>query len=365
MSSSATKCNFAAVVPVFNPEPGLGVLVESLVRSFEKVVVVDDGSEDNSDEFAGLPSCVKLIKHECNRGKGRAIKSAIQWVKEQCKDVLGVVFVDGDGQHRVEDVLKVARCAAEKDTVVLGVRDFSRSGVPFRSRFGNVVTSFLVRRLYGLDIYDSQTGLRAIPFRLLDVMLGIPGERYEYEMRLFGVLHRKKESIGQVSICTIYVENNRTSHFRPIRDSLRVYYGLFGNVFAKFCAASVVGFVVDNMVFTVMLLFLQGFGLVRHWDIMISLVVARVISASVNYACNKLLVFSSDVGFSMSFARYWVLCLLIVLLSYCGTLVLSAVFDANGVVITCLKILVETLLFFLSYKCQQKWVFADEKHGNK
>ena len=352
------KCNFAAVVPVFNPEPGLGSLVESLSRSFEKVVVVDDGSTDHSDEFTKLPPSVALIRHACNQGKGRAIKSAISWIKERCKDVVGVVFIDGDGQHCAEDGVKIARHAAEKNTVVLGVRDFSKSVVPFRSRFGNVVTSFLVRRLYGLDIYDTQTGLRAVPFRLLDVMLGIPGERYEYEMRLFGVLHGKKEPIGQVPICATYLENNRASHFRPIRDSLRVYYGLFGNVFAKFCAASVMGFIVDNVVFTVMLFFLQELGLVRRWGIMVSLVVARVISASVNYVCNKMLVFSSDVRFPTSFARYWALCLLIAMLSYCGTLLLSAVFDANGVAITCLKILVETALFFLSYKCQQKWVFG-------
>ena len=354
---SKKKHGFVAIVPVFNPEPGLIALLNALEQAFERVLVVDDGSNENVEAFSRMPKAVQLIRHSVNQGKGRAMKDGIAWVRAHWQDAPGVVFVDGDGQHRVEDVLKVANLAAETDCVAFGVRDFSKSGIPFRSRFGNVVTSFLVRGMYRFRIYDTQTGLRAIPARLLDVMLTIPGERYEYEMRLFGVLHRKKEEIKQVPIETIYLENNRASHYRPIVDSIRVYYGLFGNVFAKFCAASIVGFVVDNLVFTCVLLFLQRYGLVRSWDIMVSLVAARVVSATVNFACNKFLVFSSKAAFVASFCRYWILCLCIAGLSYVGTLALSVLFDANGVAITCLKILVETVLFIFSYKCQQKWIF--------
>ena len=225
----SSKCGFVAVVPVFNPEPGLVELAGLLAQAFEKVVVVDDGSVEHSEDFARLPREVALVRHECNKGKGRAMKTAVQWVKDCHKDAQGVVFVDGDGQHCVEDVLKVARAAGEKGQVAFGVRDFSKAGIPLRSRFGNIVTSFLVRWLYGFRIFDTQTGLRAIPSRLLDVMLEIPGERYEYEMRLFGVLHDRKEPICQVPIDTIYIENNKASHFRPIADSLRVYNGLFGH----------------------------------------------------------------------------------------------------------------------------------------
>jgi len=349
-----------AVVPVFNPEPGLVPLVQNLAAIFGRVIVVDDGSIEHTDDFSLLPDSVTVLRHAANKGKGRAIKTAIEWVKANEGDADVVVFADGDGQHRPDDVRKVAEHAAECGRVTLGVRDFSRSGVPFRSRFGNVVTSFLVRLMYRIPIYDTQTGLRAIPRRLFDAMLETPGERYEYEMRLFGMLRENNEALEQIPIETVYVDGNRASHFNPILDSFRVYRGLFGDTFPKFCASSVLGFLADNGIFTFFLFCLQDLGWLRRYDILASLVVARIVSATFNYLCNKIFVFKSRVKLAPSFARYWSLVLLVALLSYAGTAGLSAAVDATGWSITAIKVVVETVLFIVSYRCQKRWVFKEE-----
>lgn len=227
------KDNVAAVIPVFNPEPGLTALAASLLESYSTVVVVDDGSRENTEGFDALPEGVSIVRHEVNRGKGRAIKTAIAWLKENRPQVEVAVFVDGDGQHRPEDVERVVDRSLETRSAVLGVRDFRKAGIPFRSRFGNVVTAFLVRLMYRIPIYDTQTGLRAIPSRLFDMMLATDGERFEYEMRLFGKLAEAHEPLEQVSIETIYIASNRASHFRPVRDTVRIYRGLFGGRFLK------------------------------------------------------------------------------------------------------------------------------------
>jgi len=220
----------AVVVPVFNPEPGLMRMCMRLVDMFACVVVVDDGSALNCESFSRLPSGIVVLRHGVNRGKGTAIKTAISWLVENRPGIRAAVFVDGDGQHRVEDASKVAERCLTANMVTLGVRDFSRSGIPFRSRFGNVLTSWLVRQLLGFPIYDTQTGLRGIPSRLFQSMLELPGERYEYEMRLFGMLRHRGECFEQVPIVTLYIDSNRASHFNPIKDSVRIYKGLFGDV---------------------------------------------------------------------------------------------------------------------------------------
>lgn len=352
-----SKKNVAAVIPVFNPEPGLKTLATSLLELYDTVLVVDDGSIENKEDFNLLPRGITIIRHEVNRGKGRAIKTAIAWLKENRPNIAAAVFVDGDGQHRISDVANVVDRSLETNRAVLGVRDFFKAGVPFRSRLGNIVTAFLVRLMYRIPIYDTQTGLRAIPGRLFNMMLDIEGERFEYEMRLFGMLADFKEVLEQVPIETIYIASNRASHFRPIRDTIRIYRGLFGGRFLKFIASSLIGFLVDNVVFTVLVWMFGLFAISRSFNIFVSLVVARIISAGVNYFLNRHLVFNSKAKRSLSLSRYAILAIAIMVLSYGGTLVLTYLVDACGVRITGIKIIVDIILFLLSYKLQKIWVF--------
>ena len=204
----------AAVVPVYVPEPGLSPLVESLRRSFGRVIVVDDGSGEWADN---LPR--PDIRHKANRGKGAAIKSALA-VLSSDSSVRAALFVDGDGQHRLSDSLAVARRTLETDQVTFGVRDFTREGVPFFSRLGNLTASFEAR-LLGSSLRDTQTGLRCVPARLFAELLKVPGERFEYECACLVHLLRMRETIRQVPIETVYIRSNRASHFRPLLDTFR------------------------------------------------------------------------------------------------------------------------------------------------
>jgi glycosyltransferase involved in cell wall biosynthesis len=347
----------AAVVPVFNPERGLLDLCRELCEKFHAVIVVDDGSFINTDDFLSLPSKCELVRHETNKGKGAAIKSAISYIKKHHPEITVMVCCDGDGQHRPSDAVKVANTALESSCVTLGVRNVDRKGIPLRSRFGNVLTSFLVRLIYRIPIKDTQTGLRAIPSRLFDVFLQLSGERYEYEMRLFGLIKSFGEKLQQVPIKTIYIEENRASHFRPIVDSVRVYWGLFVGTFFKFCTSSIFGFIVDNLVFTLVLFSFNYSSLPRRYSIFAALVTSCAVSATANYLINKFFVFRSGSSVVASYLKYWALVLVFATLSYVQTALISALLDANGYTITIIKILVETFLFVVSYKFQKKWVF--------
>lgn len=220
--------NAAAVIPVYNPEPGLETLCRALVGKGFDVVVVDDGSTRDLERFEALPPEVTRLKHPKNLGKGRAIKTALAHLATTGCEL--AVFADGDGQHQIEDILAVCEKARTTGHVALGVRDFLQSGIPFRSRFGNLWTSMVMRLFCGFQIGDTQTGLRCIPRRLWGAMLELSGERFEYEMRLFPLLKKLKEPLEQVPIATIYIAQNRTSHFRPLVDSIKIYQALFSKV---------------------------------------------------------------------------------------------------------------------------------------
>ena len=221
---------FAAVVPVFNPEPGLRPFVSALAETFPVVIVVDDGSVERTEDFGALAKSAVLLRHPVNRGKGRAMKTALRWMAANRPDLKGAVFADGDGQHRVADVLAVAKRADESGSVVFGVRDFARKGVPFRSWWGNRWTAAEVRLLHGFRLADTQTGLRAVPARLFGALTDLPGERFEYESGWFACLRRHGEPIREVPIETVYVDSNRTSHVRPFRDTVLTQRAIFGLV---------------------------------------------------------------------------------------------------------------------------------------
>ena len=132
--------------------------------------------------------------------------------------------------------------------------------------------------------------------------------------------------------------------------------------FIRFSASSVVGFVADNFVFIGVLFAVEDHVTYRRTAILISLAVARLFSASLNYACNRWFVFRSDAGVVTSFAKYWTLVAMVAILSYAGTSGICWLCDFRGWAISATKIVVETVLFLLSYRVQRRWVFHSAKN---
>lgn len=225
--------NIIVVIPAYEPDDSLIGLIERLGADFDRFIVVDDGSKTADAIFervAGM-SGVTLLRHEVNRGKGAALKTAFAKVIADFPDAAGVVTVDADGQHLPEDVANVAKATRENPgRYTLGVRAFS-GNVPLRSRFGNAWSRYFFFLLTGVMIYDTQTGLRGMPRDLLPELVAMPGDRYEYEMRMLVAAARKKLKPVQIQIKTVYLNDNKASHFNPIRDSLRTQLTLLHAAF--------------------------------------------------------------------------------------------------------------------------------------
>ena len=225
-----------AVVPSYEPDEKLIQVVDGLLaEGFDDIVVVNDGSHEGHlqpfAEAAERPG-VTVLRHEVNKGKGRAMKTAFAWCVENRPDIDGVVVVDGDNQHRPKDAMAVAEAMCrEPDKLWLGVRDFSLEQVPLRSKLGNKITRSFMKLACGVGVTDTQTGLRAIARKHLPLMCSIGGERYEYETQMLLSLRGAGLGVGEVVIDTVYIDENQTSHFNTVKDSWRIYKLIFRHLF--------------------------------------------------------------------------------------------------------------------------------------
>ncbi len=346
------------IIPSYNPDEKLIEVVKSLVaEGFDDLLIVNDGSAADNLRYFEIVAAYKectVISHDVNKGKGRALKTAFEYCIKNRTGVDGVVTVDGDNQHKAADIRKCCESMISNvDKVVLGVRDFAGEEVPFKSRFGNNLTSFVFRFACGIRISDTQTGLRAIPVKYLPLLCEVKGERYEYETNMLLELNKKNITFKEEVIETVYIEDNASSHFNPIKDSLKIYGVIF-----KFLFSSIASSLIDIGVFSLLGLILVG----RVNDsvrIFVATFVARVISSVFNFSFNRKAVFESKGSIKHTFVKYYILCAIQLCASYGLVYLITQVLALNPVLTIVAKVIVDIVLFIISFQIQRAWVFKE------
>ena len=212
------------LIPAYEPDDKLIKLVNDLSKEDFDILIIDDGSGLNyKNVFNKCEEHCNVISYEMNQGKGYALKTGFKYIKDNYKEEYIIVTMDSDGQHTIKDAKKlIDEIIINKDILVLGKRIRSEK-TPIRSRLGNSITRFVYKFTTGLDVYDTQTGLRAFSNKLIDYMLEIEGNRFEYEMNVLLKCAKDKIIIREIVIQTIYIDNNSKSHFNGIKDSYRIY----------------------------------------------------------------------------------------------------------------------------------------------
>ena len=220
-----------AIIPAFNPPDALRSIAGSLKEStFTRVILIDDGSDASFralfDELEALPH-IEVLRHAANLGKGAGLRTGMNHALNLDPDCVGVVTLDADGQHLIGDVEKVAAALRKypKD-LILGARA-GDGDIPLRSRVGNTLTRCLFRILAGQSLTDTQTGLRGIPLGFIPTLLHMTSPGYEFELEMLLSCRQSGRALREVPIETVYIDNNRQSHFNPILDSMRIYFVLF------------------------------------------------------------------------------------------------------------------------------------------
>lgn len=344
------------VIPSLNPDDKLSVVAQGLIyRGFCDLIIINDGSSPEKkhyfDAAAALPECT-VLTHDVNRGKGRALKTAFSYILKHRPDCVGVITVDGDNQHHPDDVAALAAALlADASAMILGARDFSQPNVPARSRFGNHITSLVFRLVCNQKISDTQTGLRAIPRGMLPALIELSGERFEFETNMLLASNRENLHIREIVIKTIYIDENATSHFRVIVDSFSILRLILAFAFSSIACAAL-----DIGCYWMAVALLANMPLSER--VLIATVISRALSSIANYLLNSHTVFGSRNSLSRSLPRYYILCVCQFLCSWAGVWGLTLIIGGNSVFS---KLIVDTLLFFLSFNIQRNWVFANNK----
>ncbi|MDD6478629.1 MAG: bifunctional glycosyltransferase family 2/GtrA family protein [Oscillospiraceae bacterium] len=299
----------AILIPAFKPNDYLCHLIATLRdSSFLPTLVVDDGSGEEYNEIFEKAERLgaEVIHFPDNKGKGAALKCGFKYLSEL--GYSAAITADADGQHTADDILKIAKALTENPrSLILGIRDTDE--MPTRYRAVNATTSRLFKLLYGINVPDTQTGLRGVPLKRIKRLLNLEGEHFEYEMNMLITYDRIFKEIIEVPIKTIFIDDNKASHFRPIYDNAKIFSILLKRL-PKFLISSFSAFCIDYTIFALLIKWTGSMPVT-------STIIARLISGSYNYTINKFFVFKKSKGytaakyFTLSFSLLAINCLLI------------------------------------------------------
>jgi len=219
MTDVKSRSNIAAVIPAYHEEKHIGEVVLRTRAQLDHVLVVDDGSADQTAEHARAAGA-EVIAHPENRGKGESIKTGLRhWLGRQFDFV---IILDGDGQHRPEEIDRFVSIAImpEKPKLVLGNRMNDVARMPRLRRLVNRYMSEQISRVCGQEIPDTQCGFRMIHRELIPELLGGTA-RFDYETEMLFIASRKGFRIHSVPISTVY--SDEVSSIHPVRDTVRFF----------------------------------------------------------------------------------------------------------------------------------------------
>lgn len=339
--------SIAFLIPAYCPSQEIVDLVNRLVIDCPDslIFVVDDGG---GVKYSSIFSELRKIKntivitHAINLGKGAALKTGLNRIFAEYPNISGVVTLDADGQHKILDAKKVADELIKKNNLVLGVRVFELSQVPWRSRFGNNLTRKVFYVITGMKLSDTQTGLRGIPKRLALKCLSIRSNGYEFETDMLLLSNKERVAISEVPIETVYIDNNSSSHFNPIIDSLRIYF-----VLIRFTLNSMITAIIDSLVFSLIYLSTE--------KLLLSTFIGRCVAGAFNFTTSKYAVFRSSQNFKLELIKYVFLVIFLMLVS---NVAIKSFVSLTGFNVIFSKILIETALFPISFAMQRLFVFS-------
>jgi glycosyltransferase involved in cell wall biosynthesis len=209
----------AAVIPAYQDEKHIGDIVRRTRERLDHVIVIDDGSSDQTAQRA-REAGAEVIVHDENRGKGEALKTGLGHLLD--REVTWVSLLDSDGQHLPEEIdrFMAAAAAATRPSFFIGNRMNDLAGMPFVRRIVNRYMSRRISRVCGQEIPDTQCGFRMLDRQLIPELLG-GGHRFDYETEVLIIAGRKGYRIESVPITTVYTD--QVSKIHPMHDAIRFF----------------------------------------------------------------------------------------------------------------------------------------------
>lgn len=214
------------LIPAYNEQAVIGTVLRDIrLAGYPDIIVVDDGSTDETYQRAQQVERVIALRHFINRGKGAAMKTGIEATKILKADI--VVTMDGDGQHDPKDIARVVQLVNEGNDVVLGTRSIDSRTMPFWKVLANKSGNFFTWVLYGLWVTDSQSGFRAFSRKAID-SIETRTDRYEYDSEVIREIHRHRLKFVEVPVSVHYTEYSQSKAVRQgLKNGLKTLFKMF------------------------------------------------------------------------------------------------------------------------------------------
>ncbi len=186
------------IIPVYNESAVIKDVIEEIKKNgYQNIIVVDDGSKDDTYAKTNSLEGVTALKLSINRGKGAAVKTGIEATKILNADI--VITMDGDGQHNPKNIEKMIENINKGYDVVLGTRLKNPKGMPFYKIVANHIGNFFTWIIYGLWVTDSQSGFRAYSKKAI-LLIDTQTDHYEYDSEVIREIKRHKLKYKEIPI---------------------------------------------------------------------------------------------------------------------------------------------------------------------
>ena len=270
----------AVLIPAYEPDEKLIPLTKALKEAGFAVVVVDDGSgPDYQPIFTAVEGYAHILTHTRNQGKGAALKTGMAYIRDYLPQANNFITCDADGQHKVEDVIRVSQQLQAGHKFVLTMRQ-QKKDVPLRSKVGNAMSRVVYALLTKRYLSDNQSGLRGFNRVHIEWMVQVEKDNYDYEMNVLYYAAKKGIRIATIPIEAIYIDGNQSSHFQPVKDTIRIYRSLF-----KLAIGLFIGFFVAEALVSV------ASALFGYHQLFFTVPTAGAVSYLVNILINRCFVF--------------------------------------------------------------------------
>ena len=359
------ESNAVIVIPALNPPSSFVSYAEALRREgFSRIVVVNDGSRtDKLPVFFKLKRLgVTVVDHPHNRGQGAALRTGFQYYLDHFQGQSdGVITLNADRQIPPSDVVRIASSLHNEQAMgsfalVVGTRNLEGKNVTDYDYNMGGVMKLLYHMLMGVRLNDPLSGVFGIPDLRVRQCLEIGSDGYAYATSM--TMSFEKIGCRQVPVSYANYEEGVEPAFRKIPDTIRILYTIFKK-FIVYSITSVGASILDVIMFGIFhSITFRG----NPMAIIYSTICARVISASVNYLLTKHFVFhfksDSAQETTKSAGAFFVLT---AMQCICSALIVSAMKMLLGGSAVGIKVIVDTTLFFVSYKIQHKYIFKDDR----
>jgi glycosyltransferase involved in cell wall biosynthesis len=213
------------VIPSYNEDQMLPKTIQSLhKRGYQNIIVVDDGSSDQTEKIMSKNKNVVYIRHIINRGQGAAVTTGLEAAKMLDADM--AITFDADGQHDPKDIQKLIETIQKGYDIVLGYRNLKKETMPVSKIIANSLANMVTKLFYGIQVKDSQSGLRAYSRKAI-ACIDTKSDRYEFYSEVLREINRHALRLAEVPITVYYTEYAMNKHNKQnMINALKTLYRL-------------------------------------------------------------------------------------------------------------------------------------------